>query len=781
MDELNRKEQDHAQVTEGCNWVPEYGAWMVEATPNRPFTGYTSDLLRVERNMRLRRRRILTVLEEDEIAPTITAYPLLGAQGEDGSVPPVPVGGPQTESEYLGDGVINPHPRFGTLTANIRQRRGSKVNIQVPLFRDTNTPEYSDFEPPRGDVDGCCGSDAQQLWRYGKGDACCEKFGKSFVAVGCSKSSYDEEFDDKAVERGQVLQKWLVDVKCDGCKGLFYRRAPHEIVPDADWPRNGEIVVGHELQDNPGWIRLQNGYYLPTQSDNGKVQFLHKVSARAKPTGTEIKHIGSGTPLFRTGEGEKRSLTALLDGAIEGGDITASAVMTKPRIATATSVVSDDSVRAAIHMDAMAFGMGCCCLQITFQAKDMDESRYMYDQLAVMAPIMLALTAATPILKGRLADTDCRWGIISESVDDRTPAERGRNDINSPYPEYNAQGQRRIYKSRYDSISTYIYQGSSSYDEEADNCLADRILNDYNDIPVPVDEDTYRLLRGAGVDPALAQHVAHLFIRDPLVVFDGAVEEVNDDVQTEHWESIQSTNWQTVRWKPPPPRNSPNDPHIGWRTEFRSMEIQLTDFENAAFTTFIVLLTRVILAFDLNLYLPLSRVDANMQRAHSRNAAAKGKFFFRRHLAPLEEGDVGFAVIYSSMFSRAANGDTSQPASRTNSTSDLNALDTEGISKQRRHAPCASGNLEENSYEEMTMAEIMGGKGSHFPGLIPLVYAYLDHINCDTVTRNRLSAYLNFIEQRANGEIVTPATWMRTFVRNHPLYKGDSVVTDEIA
>ena len=28
----------------------------------------------------------------------------------------------------------------------------------------------------------------------------------------------------------------------------------------------------------------------------------------------------------------------------------------------------------------------------------------------------------------------------------------------------------------------------------------------------------------------------------------------------------------------------PTDPRIGWRTEFRSMEIQLTDFENAAFT-----------------------------------------------------------------------------------------------------------------------------------------------------------------------------------------------------
>lgn len=33
-----------------------------------------------------------------------------------------------------------------------------------------------------------------------------------------------------------------------------------------------------------------------------------------------------------------------------------------------------------------------------------------------------------------------------------------------------------------------------------------------------------------------------------------------------------------------------------------------TDFENAAFTVFIVLVTRVILTLDLNLYMPISKV-----------------------------------------------------------------------------------------------------------------------------------------------------------------------------
>ena len=91
----------------------------------------------------------------------------------------------------------------------------------------------------------------------------------------------------------------------------------------------------------------------------------------------------------------------------------------------------DDDVRNGaakedhIYMDAMAFGMGSCCLQITFQAKNIIEGRKLYDQLSPLGPILLALTAATPIYKGFLADTDVRWNQISRAVDDRTPEELG--------------------------------------------------------------------------------------------------------------------------------------------------------------------------------------------------------------------------------------------------------------------------------------------------------------------------------------------------------------------
>lgn len=241
---------------------------------------------------------------------------------------------------------------------------------------------------------------------------------------------------------------------------------------------------------------------------------------------------------------------------------------------------------------------------MTFQARDVDESRYMYDQLAVLAPIMMALTAATPIYKGRLSDVDARWDVISASVDDRTKAERGMLT-----PEQCEQvkdsrmagnGVKLLPKSRYGSVSTYIY-----------HCKGDspcqRTFSQYNDVLCPVDEKIKERLRNENIDENLAHHLAHLFTRDPLVAFHGQIH-LDDQNSVDHFESIQSTNWQTCRWKPPPLKTGPESPHIGWRTEFRSMEVQLTDFENAAFTVFIVLVTRVVLAFDLGFYIPLSKV-----------------------------------------------------------------------------------------------------------------------------------------------------------------------------
>lgn len=301
------------------------------------------------------------------------------------------------------------------------------------------------------------------------------------------------------------------------------------------------------------------------ESDDGKITFLHQVSTATHAKNQQKVALGSETPLFRHSGAAQAGHNSLPSTPSELSDLkTALETAVQSSLGNDADEAKAFNVRPCIHMDAMAFGMGMCCLQITFQATDMDESRFLFDQLAVMAPIMMALTASTPVLKGRLADTDCRWGIISECVDDRRPAERGREGGPEPDPEvagefisplkvmtnnfraaslfahgiFAGKGYRRLYKSRYDSISTFIFQGQ--YEESHMN---NRILNMYNDIPVPIDEDKYRELRDAGIDPLLSQHIAHIFVRDPLVIFEGAIEEVDDETQTEHFESIQSTNW----------------------------------------------------------------------------------------------------------------------------------------------------------------------------------------------------------------------------------------------
>lgn len=93
-----------------------------------------------------------------------------------------------------------------------------------------------------------------------------------------------------------------------------------------------------------------------------------------------------------------------------------------------------------------------------------------------------------------------------------------------------------------------------------------------------------------------------------------------------------------MRFKPPPPESS-----IGWRVEFRPLELQLTEFENAAFATFILLLSRTILKFNMNLLIPISKVDENMHTAIKRDAAREGMFYFRKgHL--LTTGACSFIV-----------------------------------------------------------------------------------------------------------------------------------------
>lgn len=123
----------------------------------------------------------------------------------------------------------------------------------------------------------------------------------------------------------------------------------------------------------------------------------------------------------------------------------------------------------------------------------------------------LALTAASPFYRGYISDVDCRWSVISSSVDCRTQEERGLKPLK--------ENKFRISKSRYDSIDSYLSKQGERY----------------NDVPVIYDDEIYKQLLDNEIDHLLAQHIAHLFIRDSVSLFSEKVHQ--DDLKdTDHFE-----------------------------------------------------------------------------------------------------------------------------------------------------------------------------------------------------------------------------------------------------
>jgi glutamate--cysteine ligase catalytic subunit len=341
-----------------------------------------------------------------------------------------------------------------------------------------------------------------------------------------------------------------------------------------------------------------------------------------------------------------------------------------------------------LRLNHMIFGPGGCGLQATFQCRDLHEARVLHDQLVVLGPIFLALTAATPVYQSVLVDTDVRWNQTAAAIDDRTADEFSQ------------------VAERWSAAPMYLREDIGNLDEKLDPTLQSRV-NDYSE-----------LLKSTGMDPVMATYFAHLHLRDPLYLSTktGKYEEVTPE---EVHQSICKSVWSHVRLKIPEPEAS----GMGWRVEFRPMEVQLTDFENAAVLVFLDLVRQVLAhnPSQLQPFMPLSLVKENMDRAHARNAVVDQKFWFPQNGEPVEMN-----------MDQIINGDRS-------------------------------------------------GKRS-FPGLLSLIEELLanSESHLEQQLRTELEPYLDFISKRACGEEPTPAQWMRQFIRRHGDYRHDSVLTDII-
>lgn len=195
---------------------------------------------------------------------------------------------------------------------------------------------------------------------------------------------------------------------------------------------------------------------------------------------------------------------------------------------------------------------------------------------------------------------DFRFQVIEQSVDCRKADEK------------NPHSECYIPKSRYSAVSHYISQ--HDFVSESDN----------DTHRMPIDPKFKVLLQDIGIDDRLGYHLAALFTRSPVPAYeqelnfgpgcnpkknsitgidelkgssqgywnseerkresDSDFEDllVREAVTTgwwtkippidghSHFENLQSTNWNSLRFKPPPTLDTTD---IGWRVEFRPMDI----------------------------------------------------------------------------------------------------------------------------------------------------------------------------------------------------------------
>lgn len=377
-----------------------------------------------------------------------------------------------------------------------------------------------------------------------------------------------------------------------------------------------------------------------------------------------------------------------------------------------------------IHMDSLQFGMSCCCLQVSYGGQNLAHAEYLHDCFITLGPILGALSAATPIFKRQLANTDYRWNMASQATDQRTENEelKGKDII-----DYRA---RPRYSTTNHFLSDHPY-------------FNDPKLND--DAKASIKKEHFQKLKDTGMNDRLAYHFASLLSDGALAIVKGHIE--YDPNSTEQVENFNSSHWNSVRFKPPPSLHSDRS----WIVEFRTLDNQITDYENAALITCLNMLTKVLTKFDVNISLPISFSNENMERAQSVDAAFKQKFWFRKNIVNKE-----------SDYTKSPSEEKKWKVTEADISSGLN-------------------NHSDDQFVEMTIADIFeGNEEIGNTGLIEIFKNYMDTNNFGEKDREFYDTMFDLLVKRAKGQLKTGARFLRDFVLSHPAYQKDSVVTDEI-
>ncbi|UKK01542.2 glutamate--cysteine ligase [Theileria orientalis] len=419
-----------------------------------------------------------------------------------------------------------------------------------------------------------------------------------------------------------------------------------------------------------------------------------------------------------------------------------------------------------------------CSIQVTFSCCNLEEARYLYDQLLVLSPIFLSLSAATVAFNGILTNYDTRWAMMTAfwnhepNMIYRRRFPRIESAETEPDGTVNDSCSKGVINN---SFSKGRCSSSSLFISNSKFCIDN--YKYLNDIKVDCDFDSFVLMTKMGVDPILARHISHNFVYEPLSVPDEDFTQVDCQATDTHYQIFHDTNWNTVRLNHPifPTRtdnidsdNNGGSSHRGgntfknnrnhtdkmdndmckhdtsrsntgrstgvndmvdvkpcrklpWRVEFRPLDIQLTDEENAMFICVVSYVVKVLLLKRLNLYMPISLVDINTEVSSKIESCHRDLFYFREDVT-------------------------------------TNKL----------------------SVKKFSLHDILFGQ----VGLFKIV---ADHLEQELISgdvskdfRDQLLKYLKHFEQLTLGNAPTNATKLRRFIQTHPTYSGDGTISDQI-
>ncbi len=382
-------EKEYHDLPIGCEWQPEYGSWMIESVPRNPYGSYISDLLNVEKSMQLRRKRLHSVLRRG------------GGKYE------------ERERERL-----------------MRERERESENVSVLTFKEWFSDVFT------GDYEGKYDEIAPTISLF-------PMLGVQGYPHSLSSTLESERVkvsEAKSVEQGEGLEESVKilggdrDSNNDMIICNLNQRSHSQLLPD-------KVINGHpRFQTLTENIRLRRG------EDRGKVNITLNVDVEERERLSKIWKYIKMRQSYEGGMNKPINMTEIFSLSLDEE--------VKDAHTNNTTSIRTDGTIDKLYLDAMAFGMGCGCLQVTMQCINEDESRFLHDQLAILGPCLQALSAATPIAAGQFLDTDTRWGIISQAVDDRTIAECGGNnngEIDKTWvdPQLAGSGVRKLSKSRY--------------------------------------------------------------------------------------------------------------------------------------------------------------------------------------------------------------------------------------------------------------------------------------------------------------------------------------------